>query len=399
MRNTVFIGDCLKVLNTLDANSIDLVYMDPPFFTRKDHSLLTRDRLKEFKFTDTWESLEDYTEFLKLRLKAIFRVIKSTGTIFFHCDRNAAHIARYLMDEIFGSENFRSEIIWTYRRWSNSATNLLPAHQNILFYSKSSNYKFNFIMQDYSPSTNIDQILQKRERDRDGKSVYARDLNGCVISNGSKKGVPLSDVWDIPYLNPKAHERVGYPTQKPILLLQRIIELVTDKNDLVLDPFCGSGTTLVAASMLERNSIGIDISQDAIEITQERLENPVISRSQLLERGRESYNQVSDFAIKQLSTLDIIPVHRNKGIDAFLKQEYENFPVPIRVQRPGESVYEAANLLYQSSKTKNCPKMILVSTEEDLNLGIFDSLPENIIIVDSISKVILSQLRKIDCQP
>ena len=128
---------------------------------------------------------------------------------------------------------------------------------------------------DYSETTNVDQILQDRVRDENGKSKYKTDGNGVVVMGQAKKGVPLSDVWEIPYLNPKAKERVGYPTQKPIILLEQIIKLVTDEGDLVLDPFAGSGTTLVAAKMLNRNYLGFDISKDAVELTNSRLEELV----------------------------------------------------------------------------------------------------------------------------
>ncbi len=164
-----------------------------------------------------------------------------------------------LLDEVFGSENFRSEIIWHYRRWSNSQRGLLPAHQTILYYSKTDTYTFNEKLTEYSLATNVDQILQRRSRDDSNKSVYDRDENGNVVSNGPKRGVPLSDVWDIPFLNPKAKERTGYPTQKPLLLLERIISLATNEGDCVLDPFCGSGTTLVAAQSLNRTAMGVDV--------------------------------------------------------------------------------------------------------------------------------------------
>ena len=160
------------------------------------------------------------------------------------CDKSTSHLIKLILDKIFGPENFQSEIIWHFRRWSNSKKGLLPAHQTIFFYSKTSEFKFNSFYQEYSPSTNIDQIMQKRVRDSRNKAVYARDEHGDIIGSGGKKGVPLSDVWEIPFLNPKAKERVGFPTQKPILLMNRIIELVTNENDVVLDPFCGSGTTL-----------------------------------------------------------------------------------------------------------------------------------------------------------
>ncbi len=128
---------------------------------------------------------------------------------------------------------------------------LLNNHQIILFYSKTSHFKFNRIYTEYSATTNIDQILQERVRNKDGKAVYKYNSDGDIVIGQSKKGVPLSDVWEIPYLNPKAKERVGYPTQKPILLLEQILRLVTDEGDFVIDPFAGSGTTLAAAKMLK----------------------------------------------------------------------------------------------------------------------------------------------------
>ena len=210
------------------------------------------------------------------------------------------------MDEIFGSDYFQSEIIWTFKRWSNSKIGLLPAHQNIFFYSKTSNFKFNKIFTDYSYTTNIDQILQNRKRDEFGKSVYDNDENGDIKLNLEKKGVPLSDVWDIPFLNPKANERVGYPTQKPVILLKKIIELVTSEGDLVVDPFCGSGTTLVAAKLLNRNFIGIDISEDAVELANNRVANPMETRSNLLKKELSSIIiHIVDWII--ISKVSIIP--------------------------------------------------------------------------------------------
>ena len=134
-----------------------------------------------------------------------------------------------------------------------------------------------------------------------------------------KKGVPLSDVWEIPYLNPKAKERVGYPTQKHLLLIERIIKLVTDKGDTVLDPFCGSGTTLVAAQLMKRRYIGIDQSKSAIELSKQRLNNPIKTESNLLKKGKRAYIHQDPKIMKLLSHLHITPVPRNKGIDGFLK--------------------------------------------------------------------------------
>jgi len=336
-------GDCLDVVCKLLSESVDLVYVDPPFFTQKAQVLSTRDRTKTFRFGDEWPSREDYAKFLRERLKQFHRVLKETGSLFFHCDTNASHIIRGILDDIFGVEMFRSEIIWYYRRWSNSQRCPLSSHQTIFFYTKTEGYKYHQLFDDYSPSTNVDQILQRRTRDTSGKAVYARHNNGSIVYDGHKKGVPIADVWDIPFLNPKAKERVGYPTQKPVLLLERIIRLVTDAGDLVLDPFCGSGTTLVAAALLERRSLGIDVSIEATSLSRQRLSHPTKTSSNLLSKGRNAYIQCNEESLIHLRGLPIIPVQRNRGIDALLKVASGESPVLIRVQRRGESLSDARN--------------------------------------------------------
>lgn len=390
----VHLGDCLEISKSIPDGKIDLVYLDPPFFTQKIQKLSPRDRSTEFRFSDLWKSTDAYAEFLLLRLNEFRRVLAPTGSIFFHCDHNASHVVRLVLDEVFGRDMFRSEVIWHYRRWSNSQKTLLPSHQNIYFYSKTANYKFNQIYEGYSPSTNIDQILQKRSRDEFGKAVYARNEDGVPISNGDKKGVPMNDVWDIPFLNPKAKERVGYPTQKPVSLLERIIQISTDRGDIVLDPFCGSGTTLVAASLLDRMGIGIDTSPEAIEITKARLETPSKTTSHLMEVGREAYRVADKEALAYLKGLDFVPVQRNNGIDAFLKAGNDEGFIPVRVQRSGESLIDAACALRKASKTKNVLAMILIATQTDLGFNV-TQLFSDVIVIDSTANVLNKLVRKL----
>ncbi|NKQ36481.1 MAG: site-specific DNA-methyltransferase, partial [Chloroflexi bacterium] len=351
-----------------------------------------KDRQHTFSFTDTWASHNEYIHFLRERLQEIKRILHPGGAIFFHCDRNASHHIRLLLDEVMGADKFRAEIIWHYRRWSNAQKNLLPAHQTIYYYTKSDQFTFNVLRQAYSPATNVDQILQRRKRDAAGKAIYDRDENGRIIPNGAKKGVPLSDVWDIPYLNPKAKERTGYPTQKPVLLLERIIQMASRENDLVLDPFCGSGTTLIAAALLNRRAIGIDISPEAIQLTQKRLQNPVKSESNLLQIGRDAYKNANRDALALLQGLDIVPVQRNKGIDAFLRDDINSNPIPIRVQRPNETIPETAASLYKAAKSKNAPVMFLVALQEGGYFPFGHELPPEIVVIDgptiSISRIV-----------
>lgn len=387
-------GDCLSVLQRLEARSVDLFYVDPPFFTQKVHALTTRDGNAHYSFRDLWSSREDYGDFILDRLRECHRCLKSTGSLFFHCDENAAHIARLALDEIFLSENFQSEIVWNFRRWSNSKKGLMPSHQTILFYSRSEAFKFNAMTTSYSESTNIDQILQKRVRDDRGKAIYARDEEGEPVTNGAKRGVPLGDVWEIPYLNPKAKERVGYPTQKPVLLMERIIELSTDRGDLVVDPFCGSGTTVVAAHLLGRLAIGIDTSQEALRLTEQRLGDPIKTESRLLERGRENYVRADLHILECLKGMAYHPVHRNSGIDAILAEACFGKPVCIRIQRRNETIEEAARALYKAAAGKGGAKLIVVVVESRWGLLGMEGLPPGVTVVPSTTAAIQDALRQ-----
>jgi site-specific DNA-methyltransferase (adenine-specific) len=383
MASEVRQGDCLHVVQGLAAGTVDMVYVDPPFFTQKTHSLMTRDRAMTFQFSDEWKSRAAYIEFLRLRVEEFRRVLKATGSLFFHCDTNASHHIRCLLDEVFGETMFRSEIIWHYRRWSNSQRNPMPSHQTIFFYTKTDAYQYHQLFDAYSPTTNVDQILQRRQRDEQGKSVYVRDGNGNVVHDGHKKGVPIADVWDIPLLNPKAKERAGYPTQKPIFLLERIIKLTTSPGDLVLDPFTGSGTALVAAELLGRNSLGIDVAAEAVQLALQRLEQPFKTSSEMLRRGRESYIQSDQEALAYLHGLPIVPVQRNRGLDAILKISPRETPVLIRVQRRGESLAEAAELLHNAGQSKQPATLILVVTNSQQPDALFNLLPPDVVLINS----------------
>lgn len=391
-------GDCLHKLKDLEDSSIDLIYMDPPFFTQRVHKSTTRDNLEEYSFDDKWNSINEYREYIAERLEECKRVLKDTGSIFLHCDKSATHHLRIALDDVFGMNNFQSEIIWRYKRWSNAKKGLLNNHQNIYFYTKSGNFKFNKLYENYSETTNIDQILQDRVKDKYGKSQYKKDENGEIVLGKAKKGVPLSDVWEIPYLNPKAAERVGYPTQKPILLLEKIIEVATDEGDVVLDPFMGSGTTLVAAHLMNRRYIGIDKSEDAINLAKKRLDSPIKTESNLLKKGKSAYNNKTEEELKILESMGAVVVQRNKGIDGFLKEYYKDTPISIKIQKEEESLVEARKKLLQASKTKKCKLGILVRTkrneEEQIELEDINS-DMNILIIDRYDIEIKDYIDKI----
>ncbi len=378
--NNIYNLDCLQGMQYLNDESIDLIYLDPPFFTQKKHKL-SNSGGEKYEFNDIWNDIEDYKEYLRERLVEMKRVLKKDGNIFVHCDKNANHIIRILLEEIFGEKNFRSEIIWTYKRWSNSKKGLLDSHQNIYHFSKSSNYKFNVIYVDYSPTTNIDQILQDRVRNSNGKSTYKRDENGDIVYNGVKKGVPLGDVWEIPFLNPKAKERVGYPTQKPIQLLENILNIGSNVGDVVMDPFLGSGTCAVAAKLLNRKYIGFDINENAVDVAKKRLENPVKTESSLLKNGIEMYKTKSEKEKRILSRYDCDIVQRNKGLDGILREKVNGKLVGIKIQKENENLSESERNLQNAMKNKNFELGILIRTHKDL---IEHTVAKNIILIDDI---------------
>ena len=360
-------GDCLDILKDIATESVDMIYLDPPFFTQRIHSQKTRNNDMEYSFRDCWDSIDQYVQYIKERLYECHRVLKDSGSIFLHCDKSASHHLRIILDDVFSSGNFKNEIIWSYKRWTNMKSALQSQHQTILFYGKTRKGKFNTLYTDYSASTNVDQILQERKRDTNGKTAYKTNKQGEVVWGKEKMGVALGDVWEIPYLNPKANERVGYPTQKPVLLLERIIEISTDENDIVLDPFCGSGTTLVAAKLIGRRFIGMDISNEACNIAQERIESPIKTISNLLDKGVSSYITKTPMESKILASLEAIPVQRNSGIDGFLRMHQGGQPIPLKIQASYESIQEAEEKLVHAATKRNCKYMILVRTHENYN--------------------------------
>lgn len=389
---TLILGDCTEELKKIKDQTIDLIYLDPPFFSQKDYKS-TSEEVENYSFCDKWSSLDEYLSLIEKVLIESKRILKNTGSIFLHCDKHASHYLRCLLDKTFGPKNFQSEIIWTYKRWSNSKKGLLNNHQNIYFYSKTKNFYFNTIMCNYSPSTNVDQIMQLRERINNGKTAYKLDKSGNQILSNAKNGVPLSDIWDIPYLNPKAKERTGYPTQKPVILLERILEIASKEQDLILDPFCGSGTTLLAAKRTNRRYIGIDISKTAIKLSCKRLSENIVTNSKLLSVGRDSYINKNNKELSILDSISAVPVQRNKGIDGLINNKNE-MPIPVKIQKEYETIDDALESLIKATKSKNYKKLILIRTNNLIKQSLFvKQLSDNRVnIVDSPDLLIKSLL-------
>lgn len=237
--NTITQGDCLDVLASLPAGSVDLAYLDPPFMTNRTHS--SNRKSASAHFDDRWNTLDDYLDFLRQRIAAVYRALAPNGSILVHCDWHACHHIRIMLDDTFGSERFVNHLIWKYGLGGSSPRRFARKHDDILFYARSAEYYF---APPRVPAT-------------------SRRMQGMT-----KKA---TDVLSIPSINNQAHERVGYPTQKPLALLTLLIEACAAPNAVVLDPFCGSGTTLVAAKSLGRQFLGIDANPQAVRIATERL--------------------------------------------------------------------------------------------------------------------------------
>ena len=275
-KNRIYKDDCYWVLREMPDESVDLIYLDPPFSknqnkrcgikpkTRNEKNLLE----EVFKEGD-----EGYIKhWLAARIAECRRVLKPTGSIFLHLDPTLAPKAREMMDEVFGRQNFRNEIVWCYIMPANSKRKFPKKHDTILFYSKTKNYFFECPMKPYAP--------QGLSKTRQPGLVEDSDSGICAQKKYGAAGTAVTDWWvDIPMLGSTAKERLGYPTQKPEKLLERIIKATTKEGNLVLDPFAGSGTTGAVAKKLGRNWIVIDASVEACAVMEERLDSEMIEKA------------------------------------------------------------------------------------------------------------------------
>ena len=300
MSNTLYTGDNLYILHGMNSSSVDLIYLDPPFNSKRMYSGAIGSKAANTSFKDMW-SWEDVNEayletlgqkypqlvkfiesvgaihskammayvlYMAQRLIEMHRILKDTGSIYLHCDPTASHYLKQLLDGIFGRKNFRNEIIWCYSNSGRTRNRFTSKHDIILLYSKSDNYYW-----DYSiPVSEKYLNSHYRQKDSNGKRCRIRFDAGKERVYYPEEGVTCNDWWsDIPSLNSQARERTGYPTQKPLALLERIIKASSKEGDVVLDPFCGCATTCVAAQHLNRKWIGIDIEKKAVEILFDRL--------------------------------------------------------------------------------------------------------------------------------
>lgn len=303
--NTLYYGDCLKVLKDIPDETVDLVYLDPPFNSKRDYNTIFKSQNGEISdaqimaFEDSWSwgesSQLEYNQLLKnpsggllsekvipafweflgnndmmaylvmmgSRLLEIKRVMKDTATIYLHCDPTASHYLKIVLDAVFNNR-FLNEIVWCYRGAGYPKNDFGKRHDIIFRYAKGKDYIFNLdaVRMPYAPAT------EERFKHKIGNKRKGIDYGDQSLNPG---GRCPDDWWEIQPIAPSAKERLGYPTQKPLILLERIIKASSNEGDIILDPFCGCGTTIHAAQKLRRRWIGIDITHLAIGLIKRRI--------------------------------------------------------------------------------------------------------------------------------
>lgn len=315
----LYCNDNLDRLSEMPTASVDLIYLDPPFFSNRVYEVIWGDEAEVRSFEDRWAGgINNYTEWIKQRVVELHRVLGPTGSLYLHCDPTASHYLKVMLDSVFGPRNFRNEIVWKRFSGKNDSNRYGRSHDVIFLYTKSQKFTWNkqygpfedgYVDSNYryvepetgrryrlsdltanKPGGDIDYewhgqrpyknrhwAFSRENMDRffdEGRIVFRR--TGMPVYKrylDEMPGVPLQDVWTDIRLHAGSRERLGYPTQKPEALLERIITASSRPGDVILDPFCGCGTTLTVAERMQRRWLGIDISPTAIEIMRRRLWN------------------------------------------------------------------------------------------------------------------------------
>ncbi len=313
----IYCGDNLDQLRKLPDACVDLIYIDPPFNSNRNYEVFWGETKEKRSFDDRHASTEAYIDFMRPRCVELARVLKKTGSFYYHCDDHASHYVKVLLDSLFGEQRFKNEIIWKRTTARSDANGWNQIHDTLLMYTGGDapiwNPQYDAYDEEYlsdkysnrapdgrrymldnmtSPNPRPNMMYEwKGHASPDKGWRYSRETMAQLNAEGriwypddkSKRprlkryldempGVPMGSVWtDIPPLNSQAAERLGYPTQKPLALLDRIIKASSNENDVVLDAFCGCGTALVSAQNLKRQWIGIDLSPTACRVMAKRM--------------------------------------------------------------------------------------------------------------------------------
>ncbi|MEN6533203.1 MAG: DNA methyltransferase [Bryobacteraceae bacterium] len=313
----IYCGDNLEQLQKLPDACIDLIYIDPPFNSNRNYEVFWGETKEKRAFEDRHENTKAYIDYMRPRCEQMARVLKKTGSFYYHCDWHASHYVKVMLDGIFGENNFLNEIIWRRNKAKGLATRALAMnHDTVFVYTGGDTHTFNA---QYLPPDEHYLAQYKLTEPETGRKYQLTSLlnpakdrpnltyeflgvtrvwrwtkdrmqeayqKGLVVQSSSgavprfkryldeQEGVPVDSIWnDIGPISGQSEESLGYPTQKPAALLERIIKMSSNENDVVLDAFCGCGTALVAAQKLKRQWIGIDISPTACRVMAKRLKD------------------------------------------------------------------------------------------------------------------------------
>jgi DNA modification methylase len=406
----IYCEENLERLARLPSESVDLIYLDPPFFSNRDYEVIWGDEAEVRSFEDRWEGgMNHYVGWMHERMVEMQRVLGSGGSLYLHCDPSASHYLKVMMDGVFGINNFRNEIVWRRSTPKGLMSRRLARNHDVLLnYQASDDATWNndAAFTAYDPNALDEKTANKyRYRDEDGRVYRLSDLTnpnpnrpnltyeflgvtkvwrwtkermhaayeaGLIVQTrpgtvpqlkrylDEQRGRPLDDVWvDIDPLNSQARERLGYPTQKPEALLERIIGLTTVQGDTVLDPFCGCGTTVAVAEQMDREWVGIDISPTAVEIMKARLEKLGATdvKTVGMPENEEELRRLKPFEFQNWVIRRVDGAHSHKktgdmGIDGF--SFLERAPIQVkrsdRVGRPVVDNFETAVERYGSNK-------------------------------------------------
>lgn len=333
----LFHGDNKEVLAHLLANgfrgSVKLVYIDPPFDSAADYvrqvtlrgssiaKTVGGENLglgEQIQYTDIWAN-DSYLQFMYERLLLIKELLSNDGSICFHVDWHKGHHLRCLLDEVFGGDNFKNEIIWRYSKYQmRGMSRFVNNHDSIFWYSKGGSPTYNLVTEKLDEP----KLLKRKKWDKEsGKIVNVRDEEGKLIYDTYEEG-KIDDVWYIDIIGATSGERTDYPTQKPKALLRRVLEACSDAGDLILDCFVGSGTTAVIAQESGRRWIGCDINKGAIQTTSKRLQNIIAEQTnngtQLTTLVEENEKQIRpaqlSFAVYRVNDYDL-QIQHNEAVN------------------------------------------------------------------------------------
>ena len=297
--HTIWTGDNLPIMRGLNSESVDLIYLDPPFNSKKNYAAPIGSKAAGAAFKDTWtlddvdrlwllllrdkdpvlyhviegarlvhgNGMASYLSMMAQRLGEMRRILKDTGSLYLHCDPTVSHYLKLLSDSVFGQNNFRNEIVWCYRGGGSPKKDFGRRHDALLRYSKTSGYDF------YPDAIRIPYQAEGIGRTDD--AMWGKHKGTNKVYKPHPLGKVPEDWWPMNILNANDPERVGYPTQKPIKLLERIIKASSNEGDTVFDPFCGCATACIAAERHGRQWLGIDISEKAAELVQVRVRKEI----------------------------------------------------------------------------------------------------------------------------